>query len=313
MPETTMQSVRNVAKAVLPQSIRRVLRGCLHYAQRIGRWPIILWQVRGASWGDQWTLFRSALAAPLLSLDKPLEWQDPILLADAQVVVKDVGRFAVRARCDDLWHVLPWREQAIFAVLRSQLQSGDTFLDAGSNIGVYSVLASRLVGPHGKVLAVEMMPDTADRLERNLALNGISNATVCRAALSNTVGQLVTAQVSPGKYGQASIAKGDSDDASIRIEVKTTTLDELCKSAEGVRLIKMDLEGAEGLALQGAKMLLGKTDSVIYESWGMSRADDNPVDACLRESGFALRLIDGNNWLAVKAGQQQQNQQGVYP
>lgn len=200
-------------------------------------------------------------------------------------------------------HALPWREHAIFAVLRSELRPGDTFIDAGANIGVYSVLASRLVGLHGKVLAVEMMSDTADCLERNLALNGISNAAVCREALSNMIGQLVTAKVTPGKYGQASIARTYADDAANCFEVKTITLDELSRNVAEVRLVKMDLEGAEALALEGAKALLSKTDYLIYESRGRSRTDNNPVDACLREAGFTLRRIDGNNWLASKIGQ----------
>lgn len=304
-------AIRNIAKAVLPIPVRRFLRGCLHYFQRIGRWPIILWQVRGTTPRDRWILFRSALASPFLSINKPLEWQDPILLADARVDVRGVGRFTVRARCDDLWHVLPWREPAIFTVLRDQLRPGDTFIDAGANIGVYSVLAARLVGPDGKVIAVEMMPDTADRLEHNLELNGIFNVAVCRAALSNTVGQFVTAKVTSGKYGQASIAKGIADDAALSIQVKTTTLDELSKNLTGVRLVKMDLEGAEVLALQGAKALLDKTNYLICESWGLSRTDDSPAEAWLREATFTLRYIDGNNLLAEKIRQTLQDQQGI--
>ncbi len=304
-------AVRNIAKAVLPIPVRRFLRGCLHYFQRIGRWPIILWQVRGTTPRDRWILFRSALASPFLSINKPLEWQDPILLADAQVDVRGVGRFMVRARCDDLYHVLPWREPAIFAVLRDQLRPGDTFIDAGANIGVYSVLAARLVGPDGKVIAVEMMPDTADRLEHNLQLNGILNVAVCRAALSNTVGQFVTAKVTLGKYGQASIAKRIADDTALSIQVKTTTLDELSNNLREVRLIKMDLEGAEALALLGARALLDKADFLICEILGQTRSGDNRVEACLGEAGFTVRFIDGNNLLAVKKRQTRQGQQGI--
>jgi FkbM family methyltransferase len=204
----------------------------------------------------------------------------------------------VRARCDDLWHVLPWREHAIVSVFHDKLQPGDTFIDAGANIGVYTVLAARLVGTNGKVIAVEMMPNTADQLAHNLALNSITNVTVCRAALSNMSGQIVTAVVTPGKYGQASIAKGSADDAAVRLEVRTTTLDELTSDLSSVRLIKMDLEGAEAVGLQGAAKLLQKSDFLIYESWGKSHSDSNPVDSCLRQAEYVLNRIDGNNWLA---------------
>ncbi|MEE4237107.1 MAG: FkbM family methyltransferase [Anderseniella sp.] len=303
-------SVGNILKAALPTPMRRALRAFLHYVQRVGRWPIILWQVRGTTRQDQWVLLRSALAAPFLSIEEPLEWQDPILLANAQVDVRGVGRFMIRAHSDELWHVLPWRERATFRLLHDKLRLGDTFIDAGANIGVYSVLAARLVGPHGKVFSVEMMPDTVEHLEHNLALNGISNATVCRAALSNRIDQFITAEVQPGKYGQATISPVKADPTAIRSEVKTTTLDEVSTGLRHVRFVKMDLEGAEALALQGAKVLLRKTDYLIYENWGRSWKESNSLDLCLREVGFTLRRIDGNNWLAVRSGSRRQDQEG---
>jgi hypothetical protein len=93
-------SMRSVAKSILPELARTLLRNCLYYAQRTMRWVIILWQIRGVTWSDQWILIGSALAAPFLSFKNLLEWQNPILLADAQVVVRGVGKFFVRARCD---------------------------------------------------------------------------------------------------------------------------------------------------------------------------------------------------------------------
>jgi FkbM family methyltransferase len=278
----------------------RPLRGGLTYLQRVGRWPIVLMQVRGASWSDQWTLVRSALAAPVLSLRDLHAWRDPILIEDAEVNVRGVGRFLVRARCDDLWHVLPWRETAIANALRANLRAGDTFIDAGANIGIYSVLAARLVGPHGTVIAIEMMPDTADRLERNLTLNNLTNVTVHRAALSDVAGDTVTAFVTPGKYGQASIAAGAEADGKVAIQVSTTTLDALVDDSPHVRLMKMDLEGVELQSLLGGRRLLAKTDHVIYESWGATRATDNRVDTFLSRAGFRLMQLDGNNWIATR-------------
>jgi hypothetical protein len=64
----------------------------------------------------------------------------------------------------------------------------------------------------------------------------------------------------------------------------------------------MDLEGAEGLALEGARAMLEKTDYLIYESWNISHTVNNSVDAILEEAGFALQQIDGNNWLAARKG-----------
>ncbi len=289
-------NIRGTLKCYLPAPIRAVLRAALTYAQRVGLWFIILWQVRGVRWLDQWILFRSALSAPLSALRKPLEWQDPILLADAEVQVQGVGRFRLRARCDDLYSVLPWRERAIMAMMRSQLRSGDSFIDAGANIGAHTVLASRLVGPGGKVLAVEMMPDTGDRLQGNVDLNELHNVTIVRAALSDVDGEFVTATVEPGMYGQASIVKTDiHKSAMTRILVMTITLNTISQAFTHVKMMKMDLEGAELAALRGGADLLKLVDFVIYERIGN---DTNLVDAYLNQSAFELSIIDDSNWLA---------------
>jgi len=288
-------------KALLPKFLRQFLRACLYYAQRVGRWSIILWQVRGVNWRDQWTIISSALASPYLALHNLLEWQDPILLDDAAVNVLGVGKFVLRKRTDDLWHVLPWREAVIFREISSCLRSGDIFIDAGANIGVYTVLASKLVGDSGRVICVEMMPDTADQLEHHIHLNSLQNVTVVRNALGDTDGGTVIASVEVGKYGKARISNEDrSDESIVRTGVVLTTLDIISSEYSSVRLMKMDIEGAELAALVGGRNLLARLEFLIYESWGIVKNECDPVDTLLINAGFTLNLLDGNNWLARK-------------
>lgn len=290
--------LRPTGKTKLPRPVRRLLRAGLHYWQRVSLWPIILWQVQGATWADQWVLIRSAMVAPFLSFDSLDEWQDPVLLADVEVVVADVGRFRLRKRSDDLYHVLPWREQGIFSEISKLLKPGDVFVDAGANIGVYTILASRLVGPGGRVVCVEMMSDTADRLEDNIRINCLSNVRVVRKALSDIAGQTIMATVEPGKYGRASIADRDGGLLS-KVPVSTTTLDDVANGIETIRLMKMDIEGVELSALIGGKALMRRLNYLIYENWGVSNGDHDTVDALLVAAGFELSMIDGNNWLAT--------------
>lgn len=297
-------TARSLAKAMLPQQIRRLLRGCLNYTHRVGRWSIILWQIRGATWSDQRMLYWSALAAPFLSFENLLEWQDPILLADVQVTVRGVGKFFVRARCDDLYHVLPWREHALVVALKKYLKKGDTFVDAGANIGFYTVQASRLVGESGKVIAVEMMPDTASMLRRNLALNQVNNVTVIEQALSDKAGQTISAHVIEGHYGQASIALGihtaTCEKGNVREAlVKTATLSEVLNGIVYVAMMKMDLEGVEYEALQGAGKALSKIDVIVFEQWEAVEKEKS-TSMYLHEAGFIISAIDGRNKIAVK-------------
>lgn len=280
----------------MPLPARRLLRGCLHYAQRVGRWPIILWQIRGVSWSDQWILLKSALAAPFFSFENLLEWQDPVLLADAQVEVRGVGQFFVRPRCDDLWHVLPWREKAVVKALREHLKRRDIFVDAGANIGFFSILAAKIVGDSGQVIAVEMLPDTASILRRHLILNQISNVAVIEKALSESAGQTITARVIEGHYGQASIAGTIRGDAC-EVSIETTTLSQVLNGLPLITLVKMDLEGAEFMAIQGAENSLARVKAIIFEQW----QGDSKVAYQLQNAGFVVSAIDGRNQIAIRS------------
>lgn len=296
-----MSSVGLTLKRFLPVSLRKALRACLHYIQRNLRWLVVLWQVRGATARDQMVLLLSACMAPLISLRELHRWQDPVLLSDATVDVASIGRFSLRAHTDDLWHVLPWREQSIVDAMRSMLSPGDVFIDAGANIGIYTVLASRLVGPTGLVICIEMMPDTDDRLEFHIRMNGLQNVKVFRRALSDVSGQVIRASVQEGKYGQATIA-ADLERFGLghTIDVETITLDDVTHDVERVRLMKIDVEGAELTALRGAVQLLQKLQALIYESWGWKRGILEPVDRLLEGAGYSARQLDGNNWIATR-------------
>lgn len=291
-----MEILRTAARANLPKPIRRVLGYGLNYTQRLGRWGGVLTTVRGASWADRIRLTGSALAAPWLALHELGSWQDPILLFDTAVRVPGIGRFQLRRRTDDLWHVVPWREQAIVDLLRARLGPGMTFVDAGANIGVYSVLASQLVGHAGKVIAIEMMPPTAALLRRHIELNDCHNVDVVENALAEESGLTIMATIEGGKAGQASIVRNDRTDAE-RVHVTTTTLDTICESVERIDVMKMDLEGAEDLALQGAERSLEKTITIIFEAvhGGTSATAER-----LTQAGFKVRPLSRKDWIAER-------------
>lgn len=277
--------------------MRRVLGAGRHYLQRLGRWVVILVQLRGASWRDQLKLLGSAAAAPVTSLNGLTRWQDPVMLYDADIVVRGIGRFHVRRRSDDLWHLLPWREQGVHRTLKQLLRRGDRFIDAGANIGIYTVLASRLVGPAGRVVAIEMMPDTAAILRRHVEDNGCANVEIIERALSDRPGEKVTARVPVGKYGQASIAQAGSGDRQFEErEVETVTLDGVCGGIDQIRLMKLDLEGAELKALAGGGSALERTETLIYES----HTDSDALAEAIREAGFDVAQSLGKDRVAER-------------
>lgn len=296
-----MSRTREIVRRVLPAPVRRWLRMPLHYAQRNARWLIILWQLRGASWRDQGRLLVSALAAPVLSLRGLSGWQDPVLLYDVEAEVRGIGRFRLRRWTDDLWHVLPWREREIHRELRRWLGNGGIFVDAGANIGIYTVLASRLVGPEGRVLAIEMVPETATILRSHVGLNRCGNVVVVERALADRVGDIVAVHIPEGRYGQASILPEGDRRSAERSEVTTTTLDHVCQSLGRIDLLKMDLEGAEKLAIAGASATLSRLGGLIVET--LPCHDSGILDA-LDRRGFQLRRLGRKDVLAVSTSQE---------
>ncbi|WP_448579485.1 FkbM family methyltransferase [Thermaurantiacus sp.] len=289
--------MRQFLKSILPDVIRVPLRRGETYTRRLGRWLMAMRQVEGVSSEDQRLLLRSFLASPRTSAQDIDVWQDPQILEDLEIRVHSVGRFRVRARSDDFYHVLPLREPGIVRVMRERLKPGDIFVDAGANIGFYTVLGARLVGDRGRVLAIEMMPDTAEVLRRHVAINALANVSVVERALSDRSEGTVVAHVVPGKFGQASIAHTLVEGRTV--EVPCTTLDDLLSDMPDVALMKMDLEGAEALALHGAQRSLSRIGAIIFEQ--LSR-DEGP-GGLLRAAGFSIQPIDGNNRLALRNAQ----------
>lgn len=120
----------------------------------------------------------------------------------------------------------------------SEISPGDCVLDAGANIGVFTVLASSLVGSTGRVVAVEPQPENLRVLRRNIELNGCRNVSVVPRALSNVDGSAVFIT---GRGIGAHLSRSGG------IPVDTISLPSILTVAKLPRIdyLKMDIEGAE--------------------------------------------------------------------
>jgi len=289
---------RRLAEGV-PPPLRKAVRMVEHYVRRWIEWNQVASQCRPADLRSAATMLGSLVAAPITGLRRLDGFEPPLLLADTVLNVRGVGRFAVRRGNDDIIHVLPARGPHELALLYDILRPGDTFVDAGANIGFFSVAASGPVGPTGQVIAVEMMPKTAAQLRVNLALNDAANVRVAEVALSDRDGATVTATSNARKLGQASIAPtvgGAVRDVSV--SVTTQRLDTLLRDVKRVRLMKMDLEGAEALALAGAYGVLDRIDAIVFEN----NARDPRLARLLAARGFTIRVLDHPAYLAERSG-----------
>lgn len=289
--------IRQSIAARTPAGPRKAVRMALNYAYRLRTWLDLLGELRPADSSSRAILWKSFLAAPLTAARKLDSFQKPVLLGDVVVDVAGVGRFALRAATDDVLHVMSSREPAVRHLLETELRPGATFVDGGANIGFYSLLAARLVGSEGHVVAFEMMPDTAEILRRHVNDNRASRVSIVAQALSDRAGELVAASVAPGQHGQASIvAQGGA--GRVLVDVETTTLDQALAHLGTIDLLKLDLEGAEHLALRGAGSVLSRTNCVVFES----NAEDARVFDLLSAGGFTIERLEGFDFVARKVG-----------
>lgn len=134
--------------------------------------------------------------------------------------------------------------------VRRHLKAGSVFVDVGSNIGAYALLAADIVGPTGRVIAIEPDPITVEVLRRNIALNQLESViSVCHAGVSDREEVLRVERPCPGNMG---ITRLVSDDQQGGVEIACSTLGSVLRTA-GVRqvdMLKIDIEGSETKVLR---------------------------------------------------------------
>jgi FkbM family methyltransferase len=153
-------------------------------------------------------------------------------------------------------YLLGTSEPAVQQVLQELLRPGMVFYDIGANVGFLSVIASRLVGPSGGVVAFEPLEANVHQIEHNARLN-LAAITVIPAALSNEDGAHDFV-VSGSTVGQLA---GFQDRDLAAIETRTVSvqrLDTICAELKhsSPDLIKIDVEGAEVSVLEGGRATL---------------------------------------------------------
>jgi len=144
-------------------------------------------------------------------------------------------------------------ERAVFTEL---VGPGMTVVDIGAHAGLYTMIASKLVGDRGRVVAFEPSPRERERLHRHLGLNRCGNVTIEPVALGDHTGEATLFVVQNGETGCNSLHPGDVGDTR-PVTVELRRLDDYLARGEITRVdvVKMDIEGAELSVLRGAENL----------------------------------------------------------
>jgi FkbM family methyltransferase len=177
-----------------------------------------------------------------------------------------------------------------FAALRARLRPGNVFVDVGANKGDFSLLAARLMGDNGRVIAVEPEASNADWIERSAARNGYRSIDVARVALAESSGE---ATLFLGeKSGWHSLLSTEGVSTTGEITVPTQTLDEMlaARGIDQVDVIKIDVEGAEEKVFAGAShTFAGKHPmTVLLDVHPRRGVDPLRIAQQLRDWGFTV-------------------------
>jgi FkbM family methyltransferase len=137
------------------------------------------------------------------------------------------------------------------------LPTDGAFLDVGAHAGYFSLLASHLVGPSGRVLAIEPNPRTFAALQRHLTENAARNVHAMMCGLADKPGSIAL-HMPPSQldYNTTVLPRADWT----RVDVPSRTLDDCVREwrIERIDLMKIDVEGAEPLVLAGGADALAR-------------------------------------------------------
>ncbi|HEY7328465.1 MAG TPA: FkbM family methyltransferase [Gemmataceae bacterium] len=150
-------------------------------------------------------------------------------------------------------YLLGTSEPDMQEALHHLLRPGMSFYDIGANVGFFTILAAKLVGPTGRVVAFEPVNANAHWLEHNLKLNGFHHVFIRQMALGNQDGEAAFRVSAESTWGKLAYTGPVNQETAV-IQVPIRSLDKLHANGELPRpdLLKIDVEGAEVDVLRGS-------------------------------------------------------------
>ncbi len=188
--------------------------------------------------------------------------------------------------CLEARRMQPDEEKRVYLAL---MRAGQTVVEAGANLGHYTRLFCRITGPRGRVLAFEPVNATHDALAAGCATAELPRAPeLFRLGLSDSP-QTLTIYTPGSDHGQSSLRQhvggdwgGEGD--VVAQEIQVVALDDLLREQNAAPdFIKLDVEGAELLALRGAEKTLEQHQPIMHveisDHW-LASFDHSPEMVC---------------------------------
>lgn len=204
-------------------------------------------------------------------------------------------------RLDSLALAKGWYEPDETAWYDEFVRHGDLVVECGANIGVFTLQLARLVGPEGRVISYEPDPSLRRILERNVSVNGYGNVLVRPFAVADEPGEMSFYRA-PKNQGDNRLFSHGPGDESFPVQVVRMD-DDLPDDGRRIDLLKIDIQGAEPLALRGLGHTLHSLPPrrLLMEFWphgiiGMG-GDPRALIQWLRELGYSItELVSGREF-----------------
>lgn len=229
---------------------------------------------------------------------------------ESKPIVVDAGDFGILVQAGDraigqAIAVTGEYEPVVSRTIRRQLKPGAVFVDVGANYGWHSLGAARTVGAGGQVIAIEPNPRNAGLLRQSAAANGFSHLKVVAAAVGDTVG--FGALETDGSNGRIVAIDAEIMEAvACSFVVPLQRLDDIMENQGDphVDVLKIDVEGFELAAIQGAGRVLERDRPVIVTEFfprallATGRVEPEKYLDALRELGYSISVIGRDGQLS---------------
>jgi len=159
-------------------------------------------------------------------------------------------------------------EMPVQQALAGQLRPGGVFYDVGANVGFFSLLAAKRLGPTGCVCSFEPVAENAASVRQNAKINRFDNIKVFELAIGRTSGTAELLLTDWDGGGSLSISAVKPSEPVSRRQVRVVALDDLIPAEKLPKpsVVKIDVEGVEMEVMQGmSKTITESRPVLLYE------------------------------------------------